>query len=68
MEEEGACRLVFKMFVTMAEGLDCTYDQWVRLFRGAVHEAGRNFKTPTVDWRRASLWPRDLDLSSLLQP
>ncbi len=38
-QEEGACRLVFKMFVTMAEGLDCTYEEWVRLFRGAAHEA-----------------------------
>ncbi|MFI5454047.1 MAG: hypothetical protein ACHRXM_01210 [Isosphaerales bacterium] len=37
--EEGACRLVFKMFVTMNEGLDCNYEEWVRLFRGAVHEA-----------------------------
>jgi hypothetical protein len=24
-QEEGACRLIFKMFVTQAEGLDCTY-------------------------------------------
>ena len=23
-QEEGACRLVFKMFVSMAEDLDCT--------------------------------------------
>jgi len=23
----------------MAESVDCTYDEWVQLFRGAVHEA-----------------------------
>jgi hypothetical protein len=38
-QEEDGCRLVFKMFVTMAEGLDCIYEEWVRLFRGAVHDA-----------------------------
>jgi len=27
------------MFVTIEEGLDCTYAEWVRHFRGAVHEA-----------------------------
>jgi hypothetical protein len=38
-QEERACRLVFKMFVTVAEGLDCTYEEWARLFRGVVHQA-----------------------------
>jgi hypothetical protein len=47
-QEEGACRLVFKMFVTMAEGLDCSYEEWVRLFRGDVHEAAASEKKVEV--------------------
>jgi len=37
-QEEGACWLVFKIFVTRDEGLDCTHEDWVRLFRGTVQE------------------------------
>jgi hypothetical protein len=32
-------RIFSEKFVTMAEGLDCTYEELVWLFRGAVHEA-----------------------------
>ena len=35
---------------------------------GTIQGSGWNFKTPNVHWRRASMWPRDLDVSSLLQP
>ena len=38
-QEEGACRLVLNMFVTIDEGLDCTYAEWVRLVRQAVDDA-----------------------------
>jgi hypothetical protein len=38
-QETGACRLVFKVFATINEGLDYTYEEWARLFRGEVHEA-----------------------------
>jgi hypothetical protein len=47
-QEAGACRLVFKLLVTMAEGLDCTYDEWVRLFRLDVHEAAASEKKVAV--------------------
>jgi hypothetical protein len=38
-QEEEACRLVFKMYVTWTESIDCTYPEWVRLFRRAAKEA-----------------------------
>jgi hypothetical protein len=38
-QEAGACRLVFKVFATINEGVDCTYEEWARLFRREVHEA-----------------------------
>jgi len=47
-QEEDGCRLVFKMFVTIDEGLDCTYAEWVRHFRGAVHEASARDKKSEV--------------------
>src|SRR5262249_25532163 len=37
--EEKACRLVHAIRITSNEGIDCTYQEWVQLFREATHQA-----------------------------
>jgi hypothetical protein len=38
-QEEEACRLVFKVYLTWTESIDCAYPEWIRLFRHATQEA-----------------------------
>ena len=72
----GFCRSFSATFVERIARTVSVYptDDWVFIVDNRDTHASeslvewRNFKTRTVHWRRAYLWPSDLDVSSLHQP
>jgi hypothetical protein len=46
--EEKACRLVSKLYVTVEEGIDCTYSEWRQRFRRTVHTASARLEDSKI--------------------
>jgi hypothetical protein len=61
-QEDEACRLVFKMYVTWTESIDCTYPEWIRLFRHATQDAS------ACDESCSNLNPRQVNLAERVSP
>jgi len=61
-QEEEACRLVFKMHLTWTETIDCTYQEWIRLFRHATQDAS------TCDESCSILNPRQENVAEWVSP
>ena len=50
--EEEACRLKHAIRITSDEGLDCTYPEWLKFFREALHEAAARCEEPAPPGRQ----------------